>query len=143
MDIQLGSALFYILYIALHREGFQAGNFTAQLSGQELCFSPRGHLLQPSRSGRLGTEATSTHVFGERVMCRQQQEEVEEKAPSTFCMLISLHPWGLTVFYWRKAVWAFKAASLPKTSKQLYKAEGLMKGTAANLSLNSRITAGK
>lgn len=57
-------------------------------------------------------------TFGKRAMCGQQQEETEDKGHSTFCVLISFALWGLTVFYLRKAVWAFKASSLSKTSKQ-------------------------
>lgn len=84
-----------------------------------------------------------TLTFGKRAMCGQQQEEAEDKGPSTFCVLISLAPWGLTVFYLRKAVWAFKASSLSKTSKQPYKAEGLTKDTTVNLYLGNRIAAGR
>ena len=74
-------------------------------------------------------------------MCRQQREEAEDKGPGTFRVLISPVLWRLPVFYLKKAVSAFKASSLSKTSKQLYKAEDLRKGTTFNLYLGNRIAA--
>lgn len=146
MDILLGLALLYIPSVILHREGFPAENFTAQLSGQELCFSLRGQLraaLQIRNARHKGRLHTGRLTFGERATWRQQQEETDHRGPRAFCVLISLALWWLLVFYLKKAVLVFKASSLSKTSKQLYKAEGLKKATTANFYLGNRITSGR
>lgn len=75
--------------------------------------------LQIRKARHKGYLHTGRLTFGERAMCRQQQEEAVVKRPTDFHVLISFALWGLPVFYMRKAVWAFKAYSVSKTSKQL------------------------
>lgn len=88
----------------------------------------KGHL----HAGRL--------KFGEEQRAGNSERKLRTRHPApSMCSSHSLC--GDSVFYQRKAVWAFKAASLSETSKQLYKAEDLMKDTTADLSLGNRIAA--